>query len=60
MNKLALFMICVLIVGMQFAEAQVKSVSGKVTSGEDNSPIPGVSVMAKGTTLGTITNIDGE
>lgn len=60
MKKLALFMICVLIVGMQFAEAQVKSVSGKVTSGEDNSPIPGVSVMAKGTTLGTITNIDGE
>jgi TonB-dependent SusC/RagA subfamily outer membrane receptor len=40
-------------------EAQVRRISGTVTSSEDNSPIPGVSVVVKGTTLGTITNIDG-
>lgn len=32
----------------------------KVTSAEDNQPLPGVSVVVKGTTTGTITNFDGE
>ncbi|NLX29622.1 MAG: TonB-dependent receptor [Bacteroidales bacterium] len=40
--------------------AQGISVSGKVTSAEDNQPLPGVSVVVKGTTVGTITNFDGE
>ncbi|GAB1453548.1 hypothetical protein MASR2M47_36040 [Draconibacterium sp.] len=44
---------------MQFANAQTKSISGAVTSKEDGSSIPGVSVMVKGTTLGTVTNING-
>lgn len=34
-------------------------VSGKVTSMLDDSPIPGVSVLIKGTTSGTITDIEG-
>lgn len=40
------------------ATAQNKQISGKVTdaSGE---PIPGASVLLKGTTTGTITNLDG-
>ncbi len=59
MKKLALFLICIFIAGMQFANAQTKSISGTVTSREDGSSIPGVSVMVKGTTLGTVTNIDG-
>ncbi len=46
-------------IGMLSVEAQVKRVTGTVTSSEDGSPIPGVSVVVKGTTLGTITNIDG-
>jgi TonB-linked SusC/RagA family outer membrane protein len=40
------------------AQAQT-AVSGKVLSGEDNSPIPGVNILVKGTTNGTITNSDG-
>ena len=60
MKKLALFLVCVLIVGIQITNAQVKSISGTVTSAEDGSAIPGVSVVVKGTTLGTITNIDGQ
>ena len=38
---------------------QQKSVSGKVTDTNGES-IPGVSVVVKGTTIGTVTNIDGE
>ncbi len=39
--------------------AQERVVSGKVTSMEDNTGLPGVSVLLKGTTVGTITDIDG-
>ena len=39
--------------------AQEITVTGKVTSASDGSPIPGVSVVEKGTTNGTITNVDG-
>ncbi len=41
-----------------FVQAQ-QTVSGVVTSSEDGSPIPGVSVLVKGTTIGTITGNDG-
>src|SRR4051812_18495520 len=37
-----------------------KSVSGKVLSKEDNTPIPGVTVVVKGSTNGTTTDIDGK
>ncbi len=37
---------------------QSKAVKGKVT-GEDGEPIPGATVIAKGTTGGTITDMDG-
>ncbi len=43
-----------------FAYAQERTITGKVTSGEDDSSLPGVSVVVKGTTTGTITNIDGD
>jgi TonB-dependent starch-binding outer membrane protein SusC len=39
--------------------AQQRSVSGKVTD-SNNQPLPGVTVVVKGTTQGTITNADGE
>ena len=38
---------------------QQKSVSGKVTD-SSRSPLPGVTVVIKGTTNGTVTNTDGE
>jgi TonB-linked SusC/RagA family outer membrane protein len=37
---------------------QQKSVSGKVTD-SSNQPLPGVSVVVKGTTIGAVTNADG-
>ncbi|WP_222844092.1 SusC/RagA family TonB-linked outer membrane protein [Saccharicrinis aurantiacus] len=40
--------------------AQQSFITGTVTSAEDGLPIPGVSVVVKGTTTGTITNMDGK
>ncbi|MCF2488722.1 TonB-dependent receptor [Dyadobacter sp. CY347] len=37
-----------------------KTVSGKITSSEDNTPIPGVSVVLKGSRSGTNTDVDGK
>ena len=39
--------------------AQDRVISGKVTSAEDGSALPGVNVVLKGTTTGTATDIDG-
>ena len=60
MKKIALMLISIAFLGMLTVEAQVRRISGTVTSAEDGAGIPGVSVVVKGTTLGTITNIDGE
>lgn len=48
------------LIGMLSVEAQVRRITGTVTGADDGSPIPGVSVVVEGTTLGTVTNIDGE
>lgn len=58
MRKLVLFAVSLLFMGTQIALAQ-RTVSGKVTSSEDNLGIPGVAVQAKGTNVGTTTNIEG-
>ncbi|MEP1086466.1 TonB-dependent receptor [Algoriphagus sp.] len=42
------------------ALAQTREVSGVVISGEDNLPLPGASILVKGTTNGTVTDIDGK
>src|SRR5690606_4606521 len=39
--------------------AQERTVTGKVTSQEDGSPLPGVNVVVKGTTTGTATDANG-
>src|SRR5512133_2128984 len=41
------------------ASAQQKTITGTVT-GDDNAPIPGASIVVKGTTVGTVTNFDGK
>jgi TonB-linked SusC/RagA family outer membrane protein len=41
------------------AYATAQTVSGRVTSAADNAPLPGVSVLIKGTTSGTTTDADG-
>jgi TonB-linked SusC/RagA family outer membrane protein len=46
-------------IGLQVLMAQTKEITGKVTSSEDGGAIPGVTVSVKGTTMGTITDMDG-
>ncbi len=46
-------------IGLNVLLAQTKEITGKVTSADDGSSIPGVSVSVKGTTLGTISDMDG-
>ncbi|MCX6290368.1 MAG: SusC/RagA family TonB-linked outer membrane protein [Bacteroidetes bacterium] len=39
--------------------AQERNITGMVTSADDHSPVPGVSVVVKGTTNGTVTDLNG-
>ena len=58
MRKSLLLSLAILITaGMAFA--QDRTVSGKVTSSEDGSSIPGVNIVVKGTTTGAVTDLDG-
>ncbi|MDR7129039.1 TonB-linked SusC/RagA family outer membrane protein [Algoriphagus sp. 4150] len=50
----------IFLVAMQsIAHAQNRTVSGTVTTDEDSEPLPGVSVLIKGTTRGVTTDLDG-
>lgn len=51
-------MLLITLVACQVAMAQL-TVSGKVLSGEDQSPVPGVNILVKGTTNGTISDANG-
>ncbi|GAB6394928.1 MAG: SusC/RagA family TonB-linked outer membrane protein [Bacteroidales bacterium] len=51
-------MLC-FIASISFVTAQTTRVTGVVISAEDNEPVIGASVIAKGTSVGTVTNIDG-
>lgn len=48
-----------LVIGIGLVNAQVSKVTGNVTSEEDGLPVVGASVLVKGTTVGTVTDIDG-
>jgi len=60
MKKLCVFLACLVLVGINLVQAQTVRITGTVTSSEDGMPIPGVSVIAKGTTAGGSTNVDGK
>ncbi|WP_116787903.1 SusC/RagA family TonB-linked outer membrane protein [Flavobacterium psychrotrophum] len=52
-----IFFLCLLF--PLLASAQDIEVKGTVLSGEDNLPLPGASVLITGTTISTVTDIDG-
>ncbi|MDY5814419.1 MAG: TonB-dependent receptor [Bacteroides sp.] len=58
-RKLLLMLTYLFVIGIGLAVAQTQKVSGTVTSEEDGEPIVGASVVVKGTTQGTITDMDG-
>ena len=57
-KSLLLWLLC-LCIGASQAWAQGSVVSGVITSNTDSEPLIGVSVLVKGTTIGTITDLDG-
>ncbi len=59
MRKVTIFLAFLFFCGMQFAIAQTR-ITGTVTSADDGLGIPGVSVIVKGTTVGTITDTEGK
>jgi TonB-dependent starch-binding outer membrane protein SusC len=58
MKKFLLFLFAA-VIALSNASGQSRAVSGKVTSSEDGGALPGVNVVLKGTTNGTVTDSDG-
>jgi len=63
MTKLYLFVrryvVVLLVFGTMISFAQDRTVTGKVTSADDGTGIPGVNILEKGTTNGTVSDSDG-
>ena len=60
MKKLAALMLLVPFCLVSVAFAQSRTITGTITSATDNEPLPGATVLVKGTTTGTITDLDGK
>ena len=60
MEKRLLMFLTLLCLWVSVIMAQTFKVAGVVTSAEDDAPVIGASVLVKGTTMGTITGINGE
>ncbi len=56
--KVVLFLFAMLAYGLSYA--QVKTITGKITDAGNGEALPGVTIVVKGTTNGTITNFDGD
>jgi TonB-linked SusC/RagA family outer membrane protein len=59
MRKFTLFLALMFFIGMQVLQAQTRTITGTVTNADDGSTIPGVSVVVKGTTFGTTSDLKG-
>lgn len=60
MRKALLFIVALFTLTLGFeASAQQRVVTGKVISEEDGQGLPGATVLVKGTTVGTTTDLDG-
>ncbi len=58
MKKVTLLLALIVFCSWQIALAQ-RTITGTVTDAKDGSTIPGVNIMVKGTTTGTITDLNG-
>ena len=54
-----LLMTC-LFLGIGLVNAQISKITGTVVSEEDGLPVVGASILVKGTTSGTTTDMDGK
>jgi TonB-linked SusC/RagA family outer membrane protein len=60
MKKFTILIVCVLLCGFQSMIAQNIKVTGKVSDKESGGPLPGASIVVKGTTIGTAASVSGE
>ncbi len=58
MKRITSVLVCLLFLGISVM-AQDIQITGKVTSADDGSPLPGVAIIIQGTQAGTSTDIDG-
>lgn len=57
--KRSIYLLLCFLMSINVLIAQTTKVRGTVISGEDNEPIIGAAVVVKGTTIGTVTSMDG-
>lgn len=55
-----LLLLVIILTGVHGLHAQGVAVSGRVTSSEEGTAVPGVNIVVKGTALGTVTDVDGK
>ena len=60
MKRFVLFLTLLLFAGFQLLQAQAVELSGTITNSDDGTPVPGASIIVKGTTIGTVTSSEGE
>jgi len=64
MKNMILKAICIIAVlfaaAMMYAQSNLLTVTGNVTDADTSEPLPGVSVLVKGTTMGTVTDVNGK
>jgi TonB-linked SusC/RagA family outer membrane protein len=59
MKRFTVLLAFFVFVGFQALQSQNVQITGNVTSADDGSPLPGVTVVVKGTTIGTVTDAKG-
>jgi TonB-linked SusC/RagA family outer membrane protein len=59
MKRFVFVLSLLLFVGFNLVQGQGVQVTGKVTSSDDGAALPGVSVVVRGTTIGAVTDFDG-
>ena len=59
MKKILLVSFALLFALVANVQAQERAISGKITASEDGAGLPGVNVLIKGTSVGTVTDFDG-
>jgi TonB-linked SusC/RagA family outer membrane protein len=59
MKRIVYLLLCLFFAGTGLVSAQTTRVTGTVISVDDGEPVIGASVVAKGTSIGTVTDLDG-
>ena len=59
MKKRMFTLLAMLLFSIGFVAAQTQRVTGNVRSGEDGLPLPGATILVSGTTIGTLTDSNG-